>query len=81
MAFITWILTGIAVGWLKRVIFPGRPGGFFVTLVLTVIGALIGGYIASYFNAGDMVTLSLATAGMALAGALLMLLVVAKLRI
>ncbi|ADU68298.1 GlsB/YeaQ/YmgE family stress response membrane protein [Pantoea sp. At-9b] len=81
MAFIAWILTGIAAGWIKRVIFPGRPGGFIVTLVLAVIGALIGGYIASYFNAGDMVTLSFATFGMALAGAVVMLLVVMKLRI
>lgn len=56
MTLVFWIVMGLAAGWLKRVIFPGRPGGFVPTLVLAVIGALIGGYIATYFTTGDLAT-------------------------
>lgn len=81
MGIIAWIITGAVAGWLKRRCFPGRPGGLVATLVLAVTGALVGGYIASYFNLGSLATLHPAALGIALAGALLMLLVAAKLRI
>jgi len=81
MTLILWIAIGIAAGWLKRMMFPGRPGGFIPTLVLAVIGALIGGYIATYFTTGDLATLHPAGFAVALLGAVLMLLVATKLRI
>ncbi|HAB23607.1 MAG: hypothetical protein E7J63_03775 [Pantoea sp.] len=81
MGIIAWIITGAVAGWLKRRFFPGRPGGLVATLVLAVVGALVGGYIASYFDLGSLATLHPAALGIALAGALLMLLVAAKLRI
>ncbi|MDU1573348.1 MAG: hypothetical protein E6868_08865 [Pantoea sp.] len=81
MGIIAWIITGAVAGWLKRRFFPGRPGGLVATLVLAVVGALVGGYIASYFALGSLATLHPAALGIALAGALLMLLVAAKLRI
>lgn len=81
MTLILWIAIGIAAGWLKRMMFPGRPGGFVPTLVLAVIGALIGGYIATYFTTGDLATLHPAGFAVALLGAVLMLLVATKLRI
>ncbi|MDU6388558.1 MAG: hypothetical protein E6562_08210 [Pantoea sp.] len=81
MGIIAWIITGAVAGWLKQRFFPGRPGGLVATLVLAVIGALVGGYIASYFDLGSLATLHPAALGIALAGALLMLLVAAKLRI
>ncbi|MBS6435865.1 hypothetical protein [Pantoea sp.] len=81
MGIIAWIITGAVAGWLKRRFFPGRPGGLVATLVLAVVGALVGGYIASYFDFGSLATLHPAALGIALAGALLMLLVAAKLRI
>ena len=81
MTLILWIAIGIAVGWLKRMLFPGRPGGFVPTLVLAVIGALIGGYIATYFTTGDLASVHPAGCAVALLGALLMLVVAAKLHI
>lgn len=81
MGIIAWIITGAVAGWLKRRFFPGRPGGLAATLVLAVIGALVGGYIASYYNLGSLATLHPAALDIALGGALLMLLVAAKLRI
>ena len=81
MTLVIWIAIGLAAGWLKRIIFPGKPGGFIPTLMLAIIGALIGGYIATYFTSGDIATLQPASFVVALIGALLMLLVAAKLRI
>lgn len=41
-----WILFGLIVGIVAKLIMPGRdPGGFLVTIVLGVVGALLGGFI------------------------------------
>ncbi|WP_312758258.1 hypothetical protein [Pantoea brenneri] len=81
MGLFIWLLSGLLLGLLKRIVMPGRPGGLFATLTLSMIGALIGGYIASYFELGSLATLHIGALGMAIAGSLLMLLVAAKLRI
>jgi uncharacterized membrane protein YeaQ/YmgE (transglycosylase-associated protein family) len=39
-----WILFGLIVGVLAKLIMPGRdPGGFLVTIAIGIVGALIGG--------------------------------------
>ena len=81
MGLCIWLLSGVLLGLLKRVVMPGRPGGLFATLTLSIIGALIGGYIASYFDLGSLATVHIGALGLAIAGSLLMLLVAAKLRI
>ena len=46
MGVIGWIVFGGLVGLVAKLLMPGRdPGGFFVTIVLGIIGALLGGYI------------------------------------
>lgn len=81
MGLVTWLIAGLLLGWLKRRLMPGRPGGLVATLTLSMIGALLGGYIATYFDLGSLATLHAGALGMAIFGALLMLLVVARLRI
>lgn len=81
MGLVTWLMVGLLLGWLKRLLMPGRPGGLVATLTLSMIGALLGGYIATYFELGSLATLHAGALGMAILGALLMLLVVARLRI
>ncbi|MCE0488895.1 hypothetical protein LU196_02335 [Pantoea sp. Mb-10] len=81
MALVLWILIGVAAGIIKRRILPGRPGGLMPTLVLAAIGALIGGYVATYFTSGELGTLHAVGLAAALIGAVLMLLVSVKLRI
>ncbi|MFB6326936.1 hypothetical protein HA42_17135 [Pantoea deleyi] len=81
MGLVTWLIAGLLLGWLKRLLMPGRPGGLVATLTLSMIGALLGGYIATYFDLGSLATLHAGALGMAILGALLMLLVVARLRI
>jgi len=41
-----WIFFGLIVGVIAKLLMPGRdPGGFIVTIVLGIIGALLGGWI------------------------------------
>ena len=46
MGIIAWILFGLVVGIIAKLLMPGRdPGGFIVTILLGVAGALLGGFI------------------------------------
>jgi uncharacterized membrane protein YeaQ/YmgE (transglycosylase-associated protein family) len=43
---IGWILFGLIVGALAKLVMPGRdPGGIIVTMLLGIAGAVAGGYI------------------------------------
>ena len=46
MGILTWILFGLIVGALAKLVMPGRdPGGIIVTMLLGIAGAVIGGFI------------------------------------
>ena len=46
MGILSWILFGLVVGVIAKLLMPGRdPGGFIVTILLGVAGALFGGFI------------------------------------
>lgn len=46
MGIIGWILFGLVVGIVGKLLMPGRdPGGFVITILLGVGGALLGGFI------------------------------------
>lgn len=46
MGIITWILFGLVIGVIAKLLMPGRdPGGFIVTILLGIAGALLGGFI------------------------------------
>ena len=48
MGIIGWIVLGLLAGALAKAILPGRQGGGWIaTLVLGVVGALLGGFIGS----------------------------------
>jgi uncharacterized membrane protein YeaQ/YmgE (transglycosylase-associated protein family) len=41
-----WILFGLIVGVLAKLVMPGRdPGGVIVTILLGIVGAVLGGYL------------------------------------
>jgi uncharacterized membrane protein YeaQ/YmgE (transglycosylase-associated protein family) len=47
MGIIAWIILGLLAGMLARAIMPGNDDvGIFATLVIGVVGALVGGFIA-----------------------------------
>jgi uncharacterized membrane protein YeaQ/YmgE (transglycosylase-associated protein family) len=46
MAILSWIVFGLVIGIIAKLLMPGRdPGGFIITILLGIAGALIGGFI------------------------------------
>jgi uncharacterized membrane protein YeaQ/YmgE (transglycosylase-associated protein family) len=46
MGVITWIISGLIIGALAKLVMPGRdPGGIIVTILLGIAGALVAGWI------------------------------------
>ena len=45
-ALIGWLLAGIIIGGIAKLIMPGRdPGGMLVTMIIGIVGAMLGGAI------------------------------------
>lgn len=67
MDIIGWILFGLVVGIVAKFMTPGRdPGGFVVTILLGIAGALAGGFIGralGIFREGDPVGFAMAVIG------------------
>lgn len=47
MGILSWIIVGLIAGWLAGVIMRGSGYGILGDIVLGIIGALIGGFLAS----------------------------------
>ena len=54
MGIIGWIILGLLAGAIAKAILPGDdPGGFIVTGLIGIVGAVIGGLIAKVLGFGD----------------------------
>lgn len=52
-AIIGWIIIGLIAGALGKLIMPGDdPGGIFMTMLLGIAGAFVGGFLASLIGIG-----------------------------
>jgi uncharacterized membrane protein YeaQ/YmgE (transglycosylase-associated protein family) len=46
MGILAWILFGLVVGIIAKLLMPGRdPGGFIITILLGIAGAVLGGFV------------------------------------
>ncbi|MBI2220268.1 MAG: GlsB/YeaQ/YmgE family stress response membrane protein [Acidobacteria bacterium] len=46
MGILAWILFGLVVGIVAKLLMPGRdPGGFIITILLGIAGAVLGGFV------------------------------------
>ena len=77
MGFFAFLILGLIAGAIAKAILPGRQGGgIFITLLLGVVGALLGGFIGSaLFGVGINEFFSLSTWLLAIGGAIVVLLV------
>jgi uncharacterized membrane protein YeaQ/YmgE (transglycosylase-associated protein family) len=77
MGIIGWIVLGLLAGAIAKLILPGDdPGGFIVTTLIGIAGALLGGFIASALDIGDLDEFfDIGTWLIAIGGSLLLLLI------
>lgn len=55
MSFIAFLILGLIAGAIAKAILPGKQGGgWFVTLLLGVVGAILGGWIGSMLFGVDV---------------------------
>ena len=77
MGFLGFLLLGLIAGAIAKLILPGKQGGgWFITLLLGVVGALLGGWLGSvFFNAPLEEFFSLQTWLLAIVGSIVVLLI------
>ena len=75
MGILAWILLGLVAGVLAKFIMPGRQGGgIILTIVLGIVGALVGGFLGTHvLGFGDISGFDLRSIAIAVGGAILVL--------
>ena len=76
MGLISWIVFGLIAGLIAKLIMPGRdPGGCIITVIVGVIGALLGGFMATRLGFGGISGFDWRSLFIAILGSLILLFV------
>jgi uncharacterized membrane protein YeaQ/YmgE (transglycosylase-associated protein family) len=74
MGILAWIVMGLLAGILARFFMPGRqPMGLLRTMVLGIVGAVVGGFIGTQLGWGNVHGFDLRSLGLAIGGGVLVL--------
>ncbi|XVS63187.1 GlsB/YeaQ/YmgE family stress response membrane protein [Actinosynnema sp. CA-299493] len=75
MGILGWIVLGLIAGAIAKAIMPGRdPGGIIITMLLGIVGAIIGGFVGRAIFGTDINTFfDLSTWLLAILGSLIVL--------
>ena len=67
LGILGWMFFGLVVGVIAKVLMPGRdPGGIVVTMLIGIVGALIGGFlgrIVGWYQPGEPAGFLVSTLG------------------
>ncbi|EPD4308761.1 GlsB/YeaQ/YmgE family stress response membrane protein [Salmonella enterica] len=82
MGIIAWIVFGLIAGVIAKLLMPGRDGGgFILTCILGIVGAVVGGWLATMFGIGGSISgFNLHSFLVAVAGAIVVLVIFRLLR-
>ena len=81
MSILGWIVLGFLAGWLARIIMPGRQsGGLFMTTIIGIVGAAIGGWIGTQLGWGTVQSFDIRGLCLSVLGAIVLLMVLGALR-
>jgi uncharacterized membrane protein YeaQ/YmgE (transglycosylase-associated protein family) len=74
-AIIGWIIFGVIAGAIAKLLMPGRdPGGFVVTMLLGIAGAVVGGFIGrALWGSNGVNDWSFGSFALAIGGAIILL--------
>ena len=77
MSLLVWIIFGGLVGWIASIIMrTNAQQGIIANIVVGIVGALLGGFIAQALGVGEVSGFNLASFLTALAGAIILLWIV-----
>ena len=75
MGFFAWIGFGFVAGAIAKFLMPGKdPGGFIVTILIGIGGALVGGYVGTKLGFGTVTGFDTGSFITAIAGSVALLL-------
>ncbi|EIL6519005.1 GlsB/YeaQ/YmgE family stress response membrane protein [Salmonella enterica] len=82
MGIIAWIVFGLIAGVIAKLLMPGRDGGgFILTCILGIVGAVVGGWLATMFGIGGSISgFNLHSFLVAVVGAIVVLMIFRLLR-
>lgn len=81
MSFLAWVGLGLIAGAVAKFIMPGKdPGGLIATVLIGILGALLGGAIGTRAGWGEVTGYDIRSLAIATAGAILLLIVYRILR-
>jgi uncharacterized membrane protein YeaQ/YmgE (transglycosylase-associated protein family) len=71
---LSWIIFGLIAGAIAKFLTPGRdPGGCIITIVIGVVGALLGGWLATVLGFGGISGFDFRSFVIAIGGSILLL--------
>ncbi|HRC72710.1 MAG TPA: GlsB/YeaQ/YmgE family stress response membrane protein [Candidatus Competibacter sp.] len=74
MGILSWLIFGLIAGVVAKFIMPGNdPGGFIITTLLGVAGAVVGGFIGTMLGFGDVTGFNFGSLVLAVIGAIVLL--------
>ena len=74
MSILYWILLGLVAGAVAKLLMPGRdPGGCILTIVIGIVGALLGGFLATLLGFGGISGFDFRSLIIAVLGAIVLL--------
>lgn len=81
MGILAWIVFGLIAGALAKFLMPGNdPGGCVVTTIIGIVGALLGGFLATSLGYGGISGFDIRSFVVAIIGSLLLLIIWRMLR-
>jgi uncharacterized membrane protein YeaQ/YmgE (transglycosylase-associated protein family) len=76
MGILSWIILGLIVGIIAKFLMPGKdPGGFIITILLGIAGALVGGFVSSRLGFGAVTGFNLPSLIIAVCGSIVLLII------
>ncbi|PHP94008.1 GlsB/YeaQ/YmgE family stress response membrane protein [Pantoea agglomerans] len=81
MDILSWVVLGLLAGIIARCIMPGKEHmGIFMTIILDIIGALIGGVVSTALGFGKVDGFNIYSIAIATVGSIIVLFVIHKTR-